>query len=77
MTYGRSIFKALEMFRIDKTRWPDVARARREPQRMARDLADGRCPASLLAAGSTAAGQAPVAHKAPPEQRAADPSQDE
>ena len=54
-----------------------LARARREPQRMARDLADGRCPASLLAAGSTAAGQAPVAHKAPPEQRAADPSQDE
>ena len=25
MTYGRSIFKALEMFRIDKTRWPELA----------------------------------------------------
>ena len=76
MTYGRSIFKH-QGARDVPHRQDALARARREPQRMARDLADGRCPASLLAAGSTAAGQAPVAHKAPPEQRAADPSQDE
>ena len=75
MTYGRSIFKALEMFRIDKTRWPELA-ANRSAWR--ETLRTGVLPrASLLAAGSTAAGQAPVAHKAPPEQRAADPSQDE
>ena len=75
MTYGRSIFKALEMFRIDKTRWPELA-ANRSAWR--ETLRTGVAPPAFW----------PQLHrrrpspcraqsKAPPEQRAADPSQDE
>ena len=73
MTYGRSIFKALEMFRIDKTRWPELA-ANRSAWR--ETLRTGVAPPAF-GRRLHRRRPSPVAHKAPPEQRAADPSQDE
>ena len=88
MTYGRSIHhQRLEMLRIDKSRWwqPELATnpKREPPQRIARVLAPW--PLALprqpfgrrLRRRSRPNKPSRPAHKASPEQRAADPSQDE
>ena len=49
MTYGRSLFKAMDKFEIDTARWHELAAG---PQCMARDVADGACPACLPPSGS-------------------------